>query len=40
MSYLGGASDGYEPDPLHMGLAYSDSPINPGGFKKMEEPIS
>lgn len=39
MSYLGGASDGYEPDPLHMGLAYSDSPINPDGFKKIETPI-
>lgn len=39
MSYLGGASDGYEPDPLHMGLAWSDSPINVKGFRKKEVPI-
>ncbi len=37
MSYLGGADDGYEPDPLYMGLAFSDSPI--GKFTKMPEPI-
>ncbi len=39
MAYLGGACDGYEPDPLHMGLAYSDSPVNASGFIKFKEPI-
>lgn len=38
-SYLGGANDGYEPDPLHMGLAWSDCPVNPQGFTKFKEPI-
>ena len=37
MSYLGGGGDGYEPDPLFMGLACSDTPLS--GFKRFEEPI-
>lgn len=39
ISYLGGAGNGYEPDPLHMGLAWSDNPISPDGFTKIESPI-
>lgn len=37
MSYLGGGGDGYEPDPLFMGLASSDAPL--GGFSRFPEPI-
>lgn len=37
ISYLAGNSDGYEPDPLYMGLAYSDSPIHE--FTRLPEPI-
>jgi len=37
ISYLGGNLNGYETDPLSMGLAYSDSPISP--FTKFEKPI-
>ncbi len=37
ISYLGGNLNGYETDPLSMGLAYSDSPIQP--FTKFENPI-
>jgi hypothetical protein len=33
MTYIGGKNDGYETDPLHMGLAYSDNPIDVNGFK-------
>ena len=39
LSYLAGNSDGYEPDPLYMGLATSDDPIDPDGFSRFEEPI-
>lgn len=37
MAYLGGRLDGYETDPLSVGLAYSDSPI--GKFTRFEKPI-
>ena len=37
ISYLGGNLNGYETDPLSMGLAYSDSPVNK--FTKFEKPI-
>lgn len=37
MAYLGGNLNGYETDPLSMGLAYSDSPI--GKFTRFENPI-
>ena len=37
ISYLAGNSDGYEPDPLYMGLAWSSSPIKE--FKRFENPI-
>ena len=39
ISYLAGNSDGYEPDPLYMGLAQSENPIDPNGFTRFEEPI-
>lgn len=37
ITYLGGNSDGYEPDPLFMGQAYSNSPISE--FTRFENPI-
>ena len=37
ISYLAGNSDGYEPDPLYMGLASSETPIIE--FKRFPEPI-
>ncbi len=37
VSYLGGNLDGYETDPLQMGLSYADSPI--GELVKLEKPI-
>lgn len=37
ISYLAGNSDGYEPDPLYMGLAHSLSPISE--FTRLPEPI-
>lgn len=39
MAYLAGNSDGYEPDPLFMGLATSKNPIDPDGFVRFDEPI-
>ena len=39
ISYLAGNSDGYEPDPLFMGLAKSTDPTDPGGFTRFPEPI-
>ena len=39
ISYLAGNSDGYEPDPLYMGLAKSQDPTDPDGFTRFEQPI-
>ena len=39
VSYLAGNSDGYEPDPLYMGLARSDDPTNPHAFTRFPDPI-
>lgn len=39
ISYLAGNSDGYEPDPLYMGLAKTDDPTIPDSFVRFEEPI-
>lgn len=39
MSYLAGNSDGYEPDPLWMGLAKTSDSINPEAFVRFETPI-
>ena len=37
ISYLAGNSDGYEPDPLFMGLAHADSPVTE--FTRFPSPI-
>ncbi|MCQ3907222.1 MAG: hypothetical protein MJ219_00205 [Mycoplasmoidaceae bacterium] len=37
--YLGGASAGYEHDPLSMGLATFDDPMNPTTYTKFTDPI-
>lgn len=39
ISYLAGNSDGYEPDPLYMGLAKTDDPTIPDSFVRFNEPI-
>ena len=39
ISYLAGNSDGYEPDPLYMGLARSEDPTNPLAFTRFPDPI-
>lgn len=39
ISYLAGNSDGYEPDPLYMGLAGSCDPVKADSFVRLEEPI-
>lgn len=39
ISYLAGNSDGYEPDPLYMGLARTADPTDPDGFQRLEQPI-
>lgn len=37
--YLAGNSDGYEPDPLYMGLAKTKNPVDPDSFERLTEPI-
>lgn len=37
--YLAGNSDGYEPDPLYMGLAKTKDPVDPDAFERLPEPI-
>lgn len=39
ISYLAGNSDGYEPDPLFMGMASTDNPTDPDSFTRFPEPI-
>jgi predicted GH43/DUF377 family glycosyl hydrolase len=39
ISYLAGNSDGYEPDPLYMGLSRSEDPTDPLGFTRFPDPI-
>lgn len=39
ISYLAGNSDGYEPDPLFMGMASSTNPVDPDCFVRFPEPI-
>ncbi len=38
ISYLAGNSNGYEPDPLLMGIASTDDPVN-GSFTRRDKPI-
>ncbi|MBP3389144.1 MAG: glycosylase [Clostridia bacterium] len=39
LSYLAGNSDGYEPDPLFMGLAHNADPTDADGFVRLPSPI-
>lgn len=39
MTYLAGASDGYEPDPLLMGIASGKDPLSADSFVRCDEPI-
>ncbi len=39
ISYLAGNSDGYEPDPLYMGLSYTYNPIEPDSYIRLTSPI-
>lgn len=39
ISYLAGNSDGYEPDPLYMGLAKTYDPTIADSFDRFEQPI-
>jgi len=39
ISYLAGNSDGYEPDPLLMGLAKGSDPTDPDSFTRLNDPI-
>jgi hypothetical protein len=39
MTYIGGARQGYETDPLSMGMAWSKTPDNPGDWNRLAEPI-
>jgi hypothetical protein len=37
MSYFGGAKQGYEPDPLSLGLAYTTTPTEPVDWTRLNE---
>ena len=39
LTYLAGSSDGYEPDPLLMGIARAADPLDPGTYVRCDEPI-
>lgn len=39
VTYLGGNADGYEPDPLYMGLTLTADLTNPEAYKRLPEPI-
>ena len=39
MTYLAGASDGYEPDPLLMGVASAEDPTDPASYTRCARPI-
>lgn len=39
ITYIGGNKDGYEPDPLQLGMAYTDDPSDPNGYIKFEKPV-
>lgn len=38
-SYIAGNSDGYEPDPLCMGLAYTEKPLDLDSYRRLDNPI-
>lgn len=37
LSYIGGALQGYEPDPLAIGMAWTDDPSQPGEWNRLGE---
>lgn len=39
IAYIGGNKDGYEPDPLQLGMAYTDDPSNATGYTKLDNPV-
>ncbi|MCX6225832.1 MAG: hypothetical protein NTV01_13945 [Bacteroidia bacterium] len=39
LSYLGGALQGYETDPLAIGIAWTTDPTKPGPWIRLEEPV-
>lgn len=39
IAYLAGNSDGYEPDPLFMGLAYTENILDSDSVKRLPDPI-
>jgi predicted GH43/DUF377 family glycosyl hydrolase len=39
MSYLGGALEGYETDPLAIGIAWTDNPADPKPWQRLPEPV-
>ncbi len=39
MAYIGGALDGYETDPLSIGLAVASNPADPDSFRVLEQPV-
>ena len=39
LSYLGGALQGYETDPLSIGMAWTSDPSQPGPWSRLEAPV-
>ena len=39
MSYLGGALEGYETDPMAIGIAWTDNPAEPKPWNRLPEPV-
>jgi len=39
MSYIGGALEGYETDPLSIGIAWTENPSKPGEWIKHDSPV-
>lgn len=39
LSYVGGALEGYETDPLSIGLAWTNDPTQPAEWNRLDEPI-
>ena len=39
LSYLGGALEGYETDPLAIGIAWTDNPAAPKPWQRLPEPV-
>lgn len=39
LSYIGGALEGYETDPLAIGIAWTDDPIAPTEWRRLPQPV-